>query len=247
MLKLAGLATAAALAAFAAVKSPSSVATFAPEAGPSSSTQAPEPNLELRGALARAGLGPEELTAAGIPAARISALIARAGAHSVVASSSLGPADASLAEASTRVASLEEAVRGGARDAATMAALTAARADAATAKANVDGLLAALFVHATQEATPAAIARLQAIASNQRYRRLPIEFLVVERGAAQWAELKECLKHERVCTRRGDPTDPTQMAALGVSRAHADVAAAHARGEANMQANEAAWLAATTL
>ncbi len=79
------------------------------------------------------------------------------------------------------------------------------------------------------------------------HRRLPIEFLVVERNAAQWAELKECLKHERVCTRRGDPTDPALMAALAASRAHADVAAAHARGEANLQTSEAAWLAATTL
>lgn len=247
MLKLAAFATATAIAAVAS--SHSSLFTSAPLVSPVAPMLVAdaEPDLVLRGSLARAGLAPEELVAAGVPTAEVAALVGRAKAHDVVRSNRIAGAMQSLGEAQQRVASLERAIRGGDRADSTIGALSTARTDADTAKAGLRQQLDALFAEATRGLPQDVTQRLRQIQANAAHRRMPIEFLVADRSPAEWADLRDCLTHERVCTRRGDETDPTLMAALAAARAQSDVAGAKARCSANLAAAEAAWLNASTL
>ena len=136
-------------------------------------------------------------------------------------------------------------MRGGERE--RLQELEAARQAANTAEAAVTALLDEVFNAATQGQPAAVVEALRQVAANKRYKTLPLEFLVAERTEAEWAALKEALRHERVCTKLGEPTDPAIMQRLAAFRAEEAVAAARARLEANGSAVEGAWNTAAVL
>ena len=247
MIKLVAFASAAAIAVTGALRSslsssPAFVTPVAPMLAPSL-----EPDLVLRGALARAGLGPEELCAAGVAPGEVAALISRAAGHDVVAQDRLPAADTALGEARRSVRDLEAAIRGGDREPATLQALDQARQSSAAAEDAVNAHLQARFAEATGSLEASVASCLDCFRENRAHRRLPLEFLVHTRTPAEWADIRDCLTHERVCTRRGDPTDPDIMSALAAARADERVAGARARLEANRSAVESAWMAASTV
>ncbi|MEZ6018421.1 MAG: hypothetical protein R3F49_25220 [Planctomycetota bacterium] len=220
-----------------------STTAAAPSAPPAAQTGTPK--LVLRAALARAGLGPEELAAAGLRGPDVTALIGRAEASDLVQNNLLEPADATLADARRRVEDLEKAIREGEREPGQLQALATARTDAASAEAQVASLLDRVFNAANQGVVATATDGLRRLQANKRWRTLPIQFLLAERTPAEWRELKEALTHERVCTKLGKPTNPTIMARLAQLRAAPAVAAALALSEANLAGVETAWRTAT--
>jgi hypothetical protein len=212
------------------------------DSAPASSALPTEPDLVLRGALARAGLAGPELAVAGVNAGAVAGIINLARASTVVSENRIAPATAALGEARAAVEALEEAVRGGAAE--RLPELEAARQAASAAEAALTVLIDELFDAATQGQPPSVAVLLRQVEVNKRYKRLPLEFLVAARTEAEWASLKEALTHERVCTKLGEETNPAVMQRLANFRAEEAVAAARTRLEANRSAVEAAWNAA---
>lgn len=232
-------------AALSSSSSPMGSSSPTPLASNATAATPNEPDLVLRGALARAGLAGPELAVAGITQGQVAQLIQRARASNTVAQNQLAPATAAAAEARALVKELEEAVRGGAAE--RLQELNAARATAASAEAAVSALIEGVFITATEGELATVVHLLRQVEANKRYKRLPLEFLVAERSEADWAALKSALTHERVCAKLGEPTNQEVMTRLAAFRAEEAVAAARARLDANRATVEAAWNAAAVI
>jgi len=202
-------------------------------------TQAQEPDMVLRGSMARAGLTASNLAVSGIGAVDVAAIMQRVRATTVVSENRLAPARAAVGSAESAVKALEEIIRRGVPE--RLPDLEAARNALAAAQSAHDALVDELVVAATQGLATGVAQNLQQVRANKRHQNLPLEFSVVDRVPAQWAALREALTHERVCTRLGEPTDPGIMQRLATFRAEAPVAAARARLDANQSAVESAW------
>ncbi|MEZ6014605.1 MAG: hypothetical protein R3F49_05790 [Planctomycetota bacterium] len=231
--------------ALVAVAVPVGLSSMSASSTTTSAASAVTPDLVLRGALARAGLGSAELAVAGFNAQGATQLIARAQLSEVVQQNQLAPADEALANARVALAAIEEAVRGGDGSPASLQELADARTAVANAEAVRDGLIGAVFTAATSGVAQGATQTLAQVQSNKRWKTLPLEFLVAERTQVEWNALKEALTHERVCTKLGKPTNPTITASLAAFRAEQGVSAALSLLEANRTSIEAAWNTAT--
>jgi hypothetical protein len=206
---------------------------------------ASEPDLVVRGALARAGLAGPALAVAGLGVADVPALITRTQSSAVVRQNLLTAASQAAGEAKVLAQRLEDAVREGQHE--RLQEMQAARAALAAAEAHQADLIEQVFTAATTGLDQAVIARLRQVRENRRYMQLPLEFLVVARTETDWRALKDSLTHERVCTKLGEPTNAEVMQRLAAFRADEQVAAARARLDANLAPVEAAWNAAAVL
>lgn len=195
---------------------------------------------ELAGALARTGLTPEHLAAAGLSAQQTAGLVAAAEDHLAEAIVGLRSDDSALASAQAdhdRLLDLVQSGRGSADDAAD---LVTARSTLAAARAAVDAELAGLLAAATEGLGQAQTAALAVLRTNAG-RPVPVKYRVVERTDAEWVELRDALAHSRISQRRGEEVcDEAGNCILSADSAPA-VAAAGTNLDSNLAAVTAAW------
>lgn len=201
---------------------------------------APPTPQELDLALRRAGLGPEQVTAAGADALDIGDLFENAYAH-LDNNATYTLAASNLAAAKAQYQDLLREVRSGvaiAQQQEDFATATAAYSDAqddwADAQAN---FIAAATADLVSEETDV----LDQLRANQRWHSLPLEFSVVERTEEQWVELREALANERIAEEAQQAPDQDAQLLLSQLRIQTNVSAAAAHLNSNLITNNSAW------
>jgi hypothetical protein len=191
-------------------------------------------------AMLRAGLGPEQLAAAGASASDAAAAVNAFENQFAMQPGLLSAADAKLASLRPEVDLLRRKVRSGLASADQIAQLPVLDQQLSKAEAERKGVLDVLFASATGVLPPAQRSGLEAMRANAHW-RLPIPFLVVERSQAEWVKLRDSLSNERICAKYADPVNPELAAFLAQCQSDAQVAAAKSSSDANLAAIELAF------
>jgi hypothetical protein len=202
------------------------------------------PNTDVRTALLRCGLVAEALAAAGVSAQETSALVDAFEESMVAQPGALSQKDESCAAARVAKEDLERKVASGLATQEQVAALTTAKSTLTSAIAARDQLLNAWFTDATEQLSAGKLATLNMLRTNAAH-DLPIEFLVKERGEAEWLAIRKALNNERICAKYGNDPDPAKQAALATWKADAPVAAAKSACVTGLASVQDAWDAAT--
>lgn len=201
---------------------------------------APPSANEVELALRQAGLGPEQLTAAGTDSIGIERIIQNAFAHldNNVAYTS---AARNLGLAKAEYQDLFREVRSGVATDQQQADFTAATVAYDNAKTAWATAQANLVEAVTAEQTTSQRTIIQQLAANQRWQALPLEFSVIERTEPQWIDLREALANERISADLGETPDPEATTLLSQLRANPTVATAAANLNTNLNTNMTAW------
>ncbi len=202
------------------------------------------PKTEVRTALMRCGLGAEALAAAGVSAQETSALVGAFEEAMAAQPGALTQKDAACAAARVSKEDLERTVASGLATQEQVAALVTAKTTLTSAIAARDQLLNAWFADATEHLSPSKVSTLTMLRTNAPH-ELPVEFLVKERGEAEWLAIRKALNNERICAKYGDDPDPAKQAALAGWKADAPVAAAKSASTTGLAGVQEAWNAAT--
>ncbi|MCC6675506.1 MAG: hypothetical protein IT436_00045 [Phycisphaerales bacterium] len=203
----------------------------------------PLASLELKGALARAGLDPEALAAAGVAPEGVTTLVGLARTYLVDHIQDLRDADSDFIVARQEVDRLERAVTGGASDQA--AALATARGNLSAAAFSRQDVLDGTYAAATAGLTEGQVALLSRMKTGRAGRwGLPIEFLAATRSEPEQVALRNALANERISSQLGQDPDGADQQVLTLARADAAVAAAKSAVESSKDAVTAAWMAA---
>ncbi len=200
---------------------------------------APTP-LEITAALHRVNLDVHALTAAGLSANAVTALVDDAQAHLVAHSSSLPLADVAFNEARAECDRLERLIQSGLHTENDPAAFTAAGAAFTQAQTDRQEVLNDLIAAATADLTVETKALLATIRGNSDWEP-PVAYRVIERTQAQWVQLREALAQERIALANDEPLEPQTAAYLADIRANPAVANALANLQTNLAPNSNAW------
>jgi hypothetical protein len=194
---------------------------------------------ELRSALARCGLSPSVLTAAGVNAAGATTLVANVRQYLTDHPDDLRDADSSVFAAQASCDQLMRKVQQGQASLQERAGYEAALGALDSARAGRDGVLAAVQTAALANFSSAQQGVLAAIRANSRW-KLPVQYLTTTRTDAQWVALRDALANDRQAAAAGVSPDPschqlvvgadavpsTSAAAQNLAAHLADVAAA---------------------
>lgn len=194
----------------------------------------------------RLGLDAESTAVAGIAPGQLSMVIQEGLVYFRDQGAALAAADSAVTSARTALDRTERQAASGLLGSAPAGAVATARGQLNSAVAARDALLSQGFDVITENLSGAQIAALQRLASN-RDRGVPIEYRVLERTPAQWAQLTQGIR--AVVARRqaavldGAAPLPGENAALAAAEADPAVVAARiALG--NSAPLEAVWSAA---
>lgn len=183
---------------------------------------------ELGSALFMAGIDARALTAVGVSANAVGALIDDVREAHATHGAALLVAEESMAQARVASDALRRKIQGGTaspEDVTAYHAQTQALATATAAKETALAACRAPLEAALDNTQRAQLARLRANASWQ----LPTEYLLVDRTEAQWIALRDALANEKIAPRHGESISQEQASILASARSHADVAAAKTR------------------
>jgi hypothetical protein len=202
------------------------------------------PTTDLRVALLRCGLGAEALAASGCTAQETSALVDAFSEAMASQPGALKQKDDACAAARVTKEELERKVASGLATPEQITALGTAKTALASAESARGQLLNGFFEDATANLSAPKVATLSMLRANAAH-DLPIEFLVKERGEAEWLAIRKALNNERICAKYGDDPDPAKQAALATWKADAPVAAAKSACVTGLASVQDAWDAAT--
>lgn len=179
-------------------------------------------SLQAKRVAVEIGFDAASLAAAGVDLAGVSGMLSRLDAQAQ-SLSDFDAAKAIVASASAAVSNATQLARDGNQEAAQQ--LPALQAELAAASAALDALRSALRDVATQELSGATVAALANVDA-ARMRRVPVEFKVVVRTAAQWDLLEVAIRREARCARTGETLDVELAELLSTTREEAAVVSA---------------------
>jgi hypothetical protein len=162
-------------------------------------------NAELKAALARCGLGPKVLTAAGVSAQSTTTLVGNVRQYLTDHPDDLGTADADFFAAQGTYDQLLRAVQQGQSSENDRTAFRTAPATLAAAQSARDSALAAVRTAAMANLSQDQQAAINTIRANAG-RSLPVQYLAVTRSEADWVALRDALSNDRQAT--SDSVDP---------------------------------------
>lgn len=208
----------------------------------------PATSSETAALLARLGLAPERLAAAGVTAAQTTALVGHLRSHLASHIDALRAADATYSSDRVLIDLLQRSVRAGTaspQDRQTLdAAVTRLAATAATRQQELD----AAYTAATDGLAPSTLSALARAFANTAW-ELPgqdssLHYAFADRSEQDWVALRDALSAQRIAARYG--SQPDQPTADLIAAAASDPAAATAAANLAVSLAEvtAAWSAA---
>jgi hypothetical protein len=195
-------------------------------------------------ALYRAGLQPENLTAAGVSAESTTTLVGNVKAWLAQNASTLSSADSRLGSAVPAKESLWRKVQSGLGSHDDVASLDAAVTEYNAALAGQASTVSSMFDAGTASLSSDTKATLVLERTSQLAWGLPLQYLVKDRSEADWVALRDALDNERVSAKLGEDPDPADQALLATVRADPAIAAAKTNLDTKLGAVTAAWEAA---
>jgi hypothetical protein len=204
----------------------------------------PTLDSNLMTALYRAGLQPENLTAAGVSAESTTTLVGNVKTWLGQNASTLLSADSRLGTAVPSKETLWRKVQSGLGSRDDVASLDAAVTEYNAALAGQASTVSAMFDAGTASLTSETKATLVLERPSQLAWGLPLQYLVKARSEADGVALRDALDNERVSARLGEDPDQAMQALLATVRADPAVAAAKTNLDTKLGAVTAAWEAA---
>jgi len=196
--------------------------------------------LELEGTLARIGINPTNLTAAGFTVNQAQT-VAAAGAASVRSRiEAIRVADNLLATAQGEYARLRNLIQSGRATEQDRTAYAAARIAAAQARSAQASVLDSLFQAATTDLPAEPVTELQVLRTNSKW-NMDAPYLSVARTEAEWVALRDALADNRISSGLGATPDPRGQALLTNVNADPMVSAARTNIQNNLDGVTAAW------
>jgi hypothetical protein len=198
---------------------------------------------QLRLFVARLGLSPDAMAAAGVTPAQATAVGSQLRSRYADLAPPLDSAQSALRTAITQREQLRRKIaagRGAPEDTAALSAATAQATAAASARASArDAALADLGAAIGTDA----MQKLKNIRESRKW-PVPVYFRVVTRTAQEWSGLETLLSSRDVAARLGRPVPDQVQAVITTAESDPAVAAAKASFEANRAAVAAAFVAA---
>lgn len=225
----------------ACARTHTAVASASPKPGLDGS---PLESAELDSVLRMSGLDARALTAVGVSANGVAALVDEVRDALATHGAALVTSEESMEHAQVASDALRRKIQGGHASPEDVTAYQTQLQTLATATAARASALAACRAPLEAQLSQTQRAQLTRIRAN-RHRSLPIEYLLVDRGEAQWTSLRDALANEKIAPRYGESVSPQQASILASARSHPDVAAARTRLLTHLGEVEAAMHAAT--
>lgn len=205
---------------------------------------APPTGLEVATALARVGVGPLTLAAAGVTEESAALLIADM--HEYLGEHDGSPAseDAVLGAARSQRDRLRGLARAGTASGADIEAIAGAESSLSAAESALDARLDAMWDLVAARLTSeqaALIARLRDVPEVFRGSVISVEFGAAERSDTQWMALREALAAERLAAEDGVAMDQALAALLASARAESAVNAAGSNISVRLAGLQTAW------
>jgi hypothetical protein len=196
--------------------------------------------MNYRDALMRAGLGPEQLTAAVLSDEDIQDALGDVWTHLIANEGALENADAALAAAEAEYWPLERLVRTAQATQQEHTDFQTAESTYQSARNNRDAVLDDIFNAGITNLT---VTQQQKLTNTRRSTdwRLPWEFHVVERSEPAWVDLRSALAAERYASKHEQQVEDEAAAILTGERGNIDVALAATNLATNLATNTAAW------
>ncbi len=196
-------------------------------------------NRQLKMVLTRAGLGADQLAAAGVDASRIGEVISLARGLLGEHGQSLAAADDSYRTAKVELENLQAKVRAGAALDADTARMRAVEAALTQAEAQRKAMLTAVIAAASSVLTHEQTQTLAAIRSFPR--DLPLKYRAMAPDAAKADALRDGLGQARSASATGEDLASETATLLAQADANPAASAAQSRLNSNAAAVRAAW------
>lgn len=180
---------------------------------------------ETQRVLARIGVTPRALAAAGVSVSQAQVVYGQAEAFMQSQGMALRLAESRYAEASEGFTNLRRRVGQGVGTAEDVGGFAAAKAQMESAKQLLDAKTEALRVAALSGLDPVAVATIQRIRAQEAL-ELPEEFLAADWSPAQAVTLRGALAAQRHATATGEVLDPTAASVIAAANALPQVAQA---------------------
>lgn len=195
---------------------------------------------EYKSALARAGLDPLALTAAGVSAQATATVVGAAKTELATRIDALREADSAYLTAKKQVDELERAVTGGASS--QLDALATARAQLATAGTSRQAVLDGLYAVGKAALGESQAAALDSIRAGRAGRwGLPLQYLAATRSEPEAVALRNALANVRIAGQLGREPDSAEAQLVSTASAVGAVAAAKTALDSSLTAVTAAW------
>lgn len=175
--------------------------------------------------LARVGLTPESVTAAGCSTQDAVELLNDAMNQLTPTYDALVDADNTLGKAQKSLDELERKIRAGTATLQEKQQHPASAATASTARAARDAVLDQLFTAAVTDLSSGEKAMLAQARANSAW-NLPVEYRVAEKSEAQYVTLRAALADVRIAAKLGEDPRPESLQAISAANAVAATAAA---------------------
>lgn len=198
-----------------------------------------EANRQLKMVLTRAGLGADQLAAAGVEASRVAEVVNLARGVLGEQGQSLAAADESYRTAKVELENLQAKVRAGAAQAADTARIRAVEAALTQAEAQRKATLTAVIAAASSVLTHEQTQTLAAIRTAPR--DLPLKYRATAPDAAKADALRDALGQARSASATGEDLAHETTTLLAQADADPAASAAQSRLNTNAVAVRAAW------
>ncbi len=202
----------------------------------------PVTEQEVASALARIGLLPDTLAAAGLTPAQTTSLVANARARLDTEIVDLRAADESFFDAKPTLDRLGRLVRNGTATDAQRASHEAAASTVNAAEAARTAVLGQLFNAAVLGLSDDTVTTITTIRDNRAKWQLPLQYLADrDRTEEEWVMLRDALANHRICAAEGVPTDMTCDSVVRSADADLQVSRAQTRLSSRRATVTAAW------
>jgi len=204
----------------------------------------PPTGVELAAALARVGVNPLTLAAAGVTEESAALLIADMHEHLSEHDGSPASEDAALGAARSQRDRLRALARAGTASGADIEAIAGAESSLSAAESALDARLDAMWGFVAARLTSeqvTLIARLRDVPEVFRGSVIPVEFGAAERTDEEWMALREALAAERLAAVDGVALDSAPAALLASARAESAVSVANSNIAIRLGGLQTAW------
>lgn len=188
---------------------------------------------ELRVLIARLGLSAEAVTAAGLDAGQVTAVIERLRAKYADFVPALEMAANSQHAAGIESERLRAKIVAGRGSDADVAALAASNAQAASASRSLAAAQEAIMGDLQSIVGAQQIRSIGTIQGNHSWNGIPLHFRVVTRSEAEWVALRNAIASRDVSARRGESPSSSSLAVISAAESDGAVVAAKARLQAD--------------
>lgn len=213
-----------------------------PRMGAAARPSVPPTAHEVAVSMSRVGLDATTLTAAGLSANQVTAVVADAKVFLAENMDDLRAADQEWAEAKREADRLEALIQAGGGSAQHVQDLAAARSTLTTKAAARQAVLDNLFSAGTADLGAGAIATINTMRANRAAGwDVPDQYLTLTRTEPEWVQLRDALTNVRISTSLGEQPDGACAQLVTTCNSAAGVASAKASLDANLAANTTAW------